>query len=69
MNKQNHTVTLPMQDYEELMQIKLEHSYMQTAIEQAILEGIAAKEISEGNSKNIRIYFAINALENAKQPF
>jgi len=60
MNKQNHTVTMPMQDYEELMQIKKEHSYMQIAIA-AALDVLDEYSVEIGNIRNI--------LENAKQPF
>ena len=60
MNKQNHAVTLPMKDYEELMQIKAEHSYMQTAIAQ-VLDEMDEYRVEIGNIRDI--------LENAKQPF
>jgi len=61
MNKQNHTVTLPMQDYEELMQIKNEHSYMETAIKEALEHLVDYGFLDTHKIRGI--------LENAKHPF
>ena len=61
MNKQNHTVTLPMQDYEELMKIKNEHSYMETAIKEALEHLVDYGFLDTHKIRDI--------LENSKQPF
>jgi len=61
MNKQNHTVTLPMQDYEELMKIKHEHIYMETAIKEALEHLVDYGFLDTHKIRDI--------LENAKQSY
>lgn len=47
MDTSQHTVTLPVEDYNELLQLKKEHSYMSTAIHEAILRCHSGKGYQE----------------------
>lgn len=67
-NTSQHTVTLPVEDYNELLQLKKEHSYMSTAIYEVILRCHSGKGYREKN-KNLVFDRIIEILENAKEPF
>lgn len=68
MDTSKHTVTLPIEDYNELLQLKKEHSYMSTTIHKAILKCHSGKGYQE-KTKNSVFDRVIEMLENAKQPF
>lgn len=68
MDASQHTVTLPVEDYNELLQLKKEHSYMSTAIHESILRCHSGKGYREKN-KNSVFDRIIEILENAKEPF
>lgn len=51
MDTSKHTVTLPVEDYNELLQLKEEHSYMSTTIREAVMECCSGKTY-QNDTKN-----------------
>lgn len=68
MDTSKHTVTLPIEDYNELLQLKKEHSYMSTTIRESIMECHSGKTYNK-EAKDSVLDRLIEMLENAKEPF
>lgn len=68
MDTSRHTVTLPIEDYNELLQLKKEHSYMSTSIHEIEIESHSGKGYKPEN-KNAVFDRIIEMCNNAKEPF